>query len=97
MQTLSTLSSVPIEPPTQSRLLDACSALPGVVGGGVPGAGGYDAIWLLVVDQPGVVSAVEDLWEGYEEVKVCPLVARESEGGLRVESGVRGLKEAMGR
>lgn len=30
-------SGVPIEPPEQTRLLDACSALPGVFGAGVPG------------------------------------------------------------
>ena len=34
---MSKLSSVPIEPEEQTRLLDACSALPGVIGGGVPG------------------------------------------------------------
>ena len=34
---MSTLSGVPIEPAEQTRLLDACSAVPGVLGGGVPG------------------------------------------------------------
>lgn len=37
MRTMSDSSQVPIEPPEQSRLLDACSKLPGVLGGGVPG------------------------------------------------------------
>ena len=39
MREMSTLSGVPIEPEEQTRLLDACSALPGVIGGGVPGGG----------------------------------------------------------
>lgn len=37
MRTMSASSQVPIEPPEQTRLLDACSVLPGVLGGGVPG------------------------------------------------------------
>jgi phosphomevalonate kinase len=66
MKQMGDFSGVPIEPAEQTRLLDICIALPGVVGGGVPGgkqstfsydlnstlrtAGGYDAIWLLVCD-----------------------------------------------
>jgi phosphomevalonate kinase len=34
---MSTASGVPIEPPEQTRLLDACVAREGVIGGGVPG------------------------------------------------------------
>jgi phosphomevalonate kinase len=30
-------ASVPIEPDEQTELLDACCAIPGVIGGGVPG------------------------------------------------------------
>jgi len=34
---MSTASGVPIEPEEQTRLLDACAACAGVIGGGVPG------------------------------------------------------------
>ena len=34
---MSTKSEVPIEPPEQTRLLDACMEVPGVVMAGVPG------------------------------------------------------------
>lgn len=34
-------SGVPIEPPEQMKLLDACSALPGVIGAGVPGGASH--------------------------------------------------------
>ena len=47
-------SKVPIEPPQQTKLLDACKEVEGVVGGVVPGAGGYDAIVLLVEDREEV-------------------------------------------
>lgn len=51
---LTALSNVPIEPPSQTKLLDAASQIDGVLGGVVPGAGGNDAVSLLVntADQP---------------------------------------------
>ncbi|WVQ63430.1 phosphomevalonate kinase [Kwoniella botswanensis] len=96
---MSELSGVPIEPPEQTRLLDACSELEGVIGGGVPGAGGYDALFLLIVDTPSVVSRVDKLWSGWKEMSVCPLLAKQSDGGLKVEEldAVKGLKEALSR
>ncbi|WWC92561.1 phosphomevalonate kinase [Kwoniella dendrophila CBS 6074] len=96
---MSELSGVPIEPPEQTRLLDACSKLPGVIGGGVPGAGGYDALFLLIIDSPSVLSKVDNLWLEWKEMSVCPLLAKQSDGGLRVEDlkSVPGLKEALER
>jgi phosphomevalonate kinase len=49
-------------------------------------AGGYDAIFLLVIDAPEVVAVMEDVWEGWTEMSVCPLKARQSDGGIRLES-----------
>ncbi|WWD20903.1 phosphomevalonate kinase [Kwoniella shandongensis] len=99
LREMSELSGVPIEPPEQTRLLDASSDVPGVLGGGVPGAGGYDAIFLLTIDSPDVISAVDDLWSSWTEMSVCPLLAKQSDGGLRIESleDVKGLKEALTR
>jgi phosphomevalonate kinase len=37
MRAMGKSSGVPIEPHEQTELLDACCALPGVIGGGVPG------------------------------------------------------------
>ncbi|WVW80725.1 phosphomevalonate kinase [Kwoniella bestiolae CBS 10118] len=95
---MSELSGVAIEPPEQTRLLDACSELEGVIGGGVPGAGGYDALFLLIIDTPSVTSRVDKLWSEWTEMSVCPLLARQSDGGLKVErlSDVKGLAEALG-
>ncbi|WVQ86287.1 phosphomevalonate kinase [Cryptococcus sp. DSM 104549] len=92
---MSTLSSVPIEPPEQTRLIDACSSLPGVVGGGVPGAGGYDALFLLIIDSPPTLTAIDTLWSTWTELSVCPLSSRQSDGGLRVE--VLGEVEGLGK
>ncbi|KAI4094062.1 MAG: hypothetical protein LQ344_002508 [Seirophora lacunosa] len=48
---MSAKAEVPIEPSVQTELLDACCQIDGVVGGVVPGAGGFDAIALLVRDK----------------------------------------------
>ncbi|CAN6629865.1 phosphomevalonate kinase [Trichomonascus vanleenenianus] len=49
MRTMTEEANVPIEPPAQTILLDALtSEVDGVIGGVVPGAGGYDAICVLV-------------------------------------------------
>lgn len=37
MREMGNLSGVPIEPPEQTELLDACVSIAGVIGGGVPG------------------------------------------------------------
>lgn len=59
-------SDVPIEPPAQTRLLDACTELAGVIGGVVPGAGGYDAVALLIEDKPEVFDNLKKLLADWE-------------------------------
>lgn len=85
-------SGVPIEPPAQTKLLDACEGVQGVVGGTVPGAGGYDAIVLLIEDKQATVAGLLELFRGWEfkgEVegggKVSMLGVREEMEGVRVE------------
>ncbi|RDW78816.1 phosphomevalonate kinase [Aspergillus mulundensis] len=59
-------SGVPIEPKVQTELLDAISKVDGVVGGVVPGAGGYDALAVLIQDEPKVVDRLKQLFEDWE-------------------------------
>ncbi|KAI5889349.1 Phosphomevalonate kinase [Schizophyllum commune H4-8] len=103
MREMGQLCDVPIEPPEQTRLLDKCITMSGVVGGGVPGAGGYDAIWLLVCDpedpSPEIApyKRVQHVWTKYEELDVSPLLARESKlKGARIEKmeDIKGLEKA---
>jgi phosphomevalonate kinase len=63
---MSKASGVPVEPMQQTQLLDACSAVPGVIGGVVPGAGGYDAVALLIEDQPEVEARLTEFLAGYQ-------------------------------
>jgi len=63
-------------------------------------AGGFDAIWVLVIDLPSTplptpADQVEKVWVGWKETSVCPLSARaEKMGGLKIESvgSVKGLE-----
>ena len=96
IQAMSSKSSVPIEPPSQTRLLDVCLSVPGVLGGLVPGAGGYDAIALLVLDRADVLAQLNlhlKTWKGEDGDadgsvgKVRPLGVREEMEGIRVEDG----------
>jgi phosphomevalonate kinase len=91
---MSVASKVPIEPPQQTKLLDYCSTLNGVIGGVVPGAGGYDAIVLLVEDKEEVINLlqqslktykVDDEGDGLKIGKVGVIGIREEMEGVRVE------------
>ncbi|KAL7950273.1 ribosomal protein S5 domain 2-type protein [Trichoderma barbatum] len=82
-------SDVPIEPDTQTELLDAISALDGVYGGVVPGAGGYDALALLMRDDDQTLSKVQDFlaaWSREKDAKVKLLGVKGEMEGVRQES-----------
>ncbi|KAF7718556.1 Phosphomevalonate kinase [Penicillium ucsense] len=59
-------TEVPIEPRVQTELLDSLTEIDGVIGGVVPGAGGYDAIVLLIRDDPSVVTRINERLATYE-------------------------------
>ena len=63
---MSAKAGVPIEPPLQTELIDTCSKVPGVIGGMVPGAGGYDAVALLIEDCGEVVKALSNCLAAYK-------------------------------
>lgn len=59
-------TGVPVEPRVQTELLDSLTEIDGVVGGVVPGAGGYDAIVLLIRDDPLVIMRLNERFENYQ-------------------------------
>ncbi|KAF8798715.1 phosphomevalonate kinase [Phlegmacium glaucopus] len=104
MKEMGDLSGVPIEPEEQTKLLDTCVSQAGVIGGGVPGAGGYDAIWVLVCDPESCdpdqspLERVEHLWDNYKDLNLSPLSSKESLAkGIRLESvdDIPGLKNLL--
>lgn len=94
---MSELSKVPIEPPQQTALLDAICKVPDVIGGVVPGAGGYDAVVVLIKDKEEVLTDLKQLlsaWKVDEQAdgsdgvkigKVGMLAVREDASGVRPE------------
>lgn len=82
-------SDVPIEPESQTELIDALSAVDGVYGGVVPGAGGFDAVALLVRDDGETVARVESFlgeWSAKKKDSKVKLLGVKGElEGVRVE------------
>ncbi|KAJ6037161.1 Phosphomevalonate kinase eukaryotic [Penicillium herquei] len=66
IRTMTRRTDVPIEPKVQTELLDRLTEIEGVIGGVVPGAGGYDAIALLIQDDPSVITRLNELFANYQ-------------------------------
>ncbi|EPE24408.1 Ribosomal protein S5 2-like protein [Glarea lozoyensis ATCC 20868] len=87
---MGTASGVPIEPAEQTELIDAVTAaVPGVLGGVVPGAGGYDAIVLLAQDDEATVGNINNFlkkWMAEHQNGVVKLLEAKGElEGARLE------------
>jgi len=91
LRILSKKTGAPVEPESQTHLLDACMDCPGVIMAGVPGAGGYDAIFCIIMEGESSetdckgLTAIEKLWESWTETSVCPLCASQSNFGISKE------------
>ena len=86
---MSEKARVPIEPRAQTMLIDACSGLSGVIGGVVPGAGGFDAIALLVEDNDEVTRELHSFLDAYK-------VDATEDGGARMgKVRLLGVKQEM--
>ncbi|KAG9307252.1 hypothetical protein G9A89_017080 [Geosiphon pyriformis] len=93
LREMSELSDVPIEPPSQTRLLDASLEVPGVIMAGVPGAGGFDAIFCIAISSDAI-NGLEKVWSSWKETPVTPLLTRAASKGFAKETleQVAGLK-----
>jgi len=87
-------AGIEIEPEIQTNLADASQAIPGVLCAGVPGAGGIDAIYAIVLSKEAR-NKVENMWSVWgtdnkmsEQTMVCPLILNAEgieNGGVRIE------------
>ena len=77
-------SGTEIEPVEQTRVLDATLKVSGVVAAGVPGAGGYDAVFCIIsaIEKDRVREAVAQVWSMYN---VRELDVEEDTQGMREE------------
>jgi phosphomevalonate kinase len=81
-------SETPIEPPSQTELLDALGEVEGVYGGVVPGAGGFDALALLVKDDEETARRVAEFvgrWSKEKDSRVRLLSVKGEMEGVRME------------
>lgn len=81
-------SGVPVEPDSQTELLDALGAVEGVYGGVVPGAGGFDAVAVLMRDDEetaGRLEAFLEAWSRDKGAKVKLLSVRGELEGVKAE------------
>ena len=95
LRTLGENAGVEVEPPCQTRLVDASEAVKGVLCAGVPGAGGVDAIYALTLS-PSSRNEVEKIWANWKDTTtdtatstigdVCPLTLSAASGS---QSGIQ--------
>ncbi|TXG54226.1 hypothetical protein EZV62_019482 [Acer yangbiense] len=81
MHQMGEAAGVPIEPESQTQLLNATMNMEGVLLAGVPGAGGFDAIFAVVLGDSG--SNVTKAWSS---LNVLALLVREDPRGVSLES-----------
>ncbi|CAK9153242.1 unnamed protein product [Ilex paraguariensis] len=82
MRQMGEAAGIPIEPESQTRLLDATMNMEGVLLAGVPGAGGFDAIFAVTLGDSS--SNVTKAWSSFN---VLALLVREDPHGVSIESG----------
>mmetsp|Transcript_5587 Transcript_5587/g.6585 ORF Transcript_5587/g.6585 Transcript_5587/m.6585 type:complete len:470 (-) Transcript_5587:1768-3177(-) len=81
LRDLTAYSGAEIEPKSQTVLLDNCNELNGCLGGMVPGAGGFDAICLLVIED-SINEFVDSTKENIKFENVAWLNLHEEDDGI---------------
>jgi len=95
LKSMGEAAGVEIEPEEQSVLLQNTLTVPGVWAAGVPGAGGRDAVFVLVLSQ-AARERVEQLWSNWhwgdnddsdDDSKICPLLltAADKNAGVLID------------
>lgn len=82
MRLMGQAAGVPIEPESQTQLLDATMAMEGVLLAGVPGAGGFDAIFAITLGDSN-----QNLVNAWSSHNVLALLVREDPRGVSLEAG----------
>ncbi|CAK4217829.1 unnamed protein product [Aphanomyces euteiches] len=80
LREMGTLAGVPIEPADQTALIDATMQVSGVLFAGVPGAGGNDAIFAIVLHE-SVLDKVEQFWSTWTATSVSALLVDAAPNG----------------
>ncbi|KAH7277850.1 hypothetical protein KP509_38G011400 [Ceratopteris richardii] len=81
LRQLGEAAGVPVEPPPQTALLDTTMAMKGVLFAGVPGAGGFDAVFAVTLSKSSR-KLVEEMWSRQGVLALCVV---EDPQGVRLE------------
>lgn len=82
MRELGVRAEAPVEPPEMTSLVSASvDSAPGIIGGGVPGAGGYDAMYILWLDagSGALPAGLLELWKTWPDMSVGALTCEATE------------------
>nr|GFA41190.1 phosphomevalonate kinase [Tanacetum cinerariifolium] len=83
MRQMGDAAGIPIEPESQTRLLDVTMDTEGVLLGGVPGAGGFDAVFAITLSDSS--TNLTKIWSSHN---VLAMLVREDPRGVSIESGM---------
>ncbi|XAR70692.1 Phosphomevalonate kinase [Bertholletia excelsa] len=81
MRLMGEAAGIPIEPESQTRLLDTTMNMEGVILAGVPGAGGFDAVFAVILGDSS-----SKLTKAWSSLNVLALLVREDPHGVSLES-----------
>ncbi|KAK4252696.1 hypothetical protein QN277_014440 [Acacia crassicarpa] len=81
MRWMGEAAGVPIEPESQTKLLDATMKVEGVLLAGVPGAGGFDAVFAVTLGDSS-----KDVTKVWSSLNVLALLVREDPNGVCLET-----------
>lgn len=88
MRKMGEAAGIPIEPESQTRLLDSTMNIEGVLLAGVPGAGGFDAVFAVTLSE-----ASDKVIQSWSRQNVLALLVREDPNGVLLESNDPRTKE----
>lgn len=86
LKVLTNETQTPIEPDAITKILDEMENFPGVLIAGAPGAGGFDALFCILLDE-SCYQGLESYLLSYKDLNMSPLLTREDKIGIRVEIG----------
>ncbi|KAK4389179.1 Phosphomevalonate kinase, peroxisomal [Sesamum angolense] len=81
MRKMGEAAGIPIEPESQTRLLDTTMNMEGVLLAGVPGAGGFDAVFTVTLG-----AASSNVIKVWSSLNVLALIVREDPCGVHLET-----------
>ncbi|KAL0324169.1 UNVERIFIED_CONTAM: Phosphomevalonate kinase, peroxisomal [Sesamum calycinum] len=81
MRKMGEAAGIPIEPESQTRLLDTTMNMEGVLLAGVPGAGGFDAVFTVTLG-----AASSNVIKVWSSLNVLALLVREDPCGVRLQT-----------